>query len=113
MVQERGETSTSNCPLLRGDVYKPLSAKPLFIAKIFALRCLLSTLGAKCLCVVGTTRSAREEPKLRARRATPNRNGDNPSQTSNTTRAVPHVLQGSPWFWEHSRTDIIKESERL
>ena len=65
MVQERGETSTSNCPLLRGDVYKPLSAKPLFIAKIFALRCLLSTVrspvGAKCLCVVGTTRSLNYE----------------------------------------------------
>ena len=103
MVQERGETSTSNCPLLRGDVYKPLSAKPLFIAKIFALRCLLSTVGAKCLCVVGTTRSLNyelEEPLRIEMETTP-------------LKPRTNVLQGSPWFWEHSRTDIIKESERL
>ena len=35
-------SSTSNCnALLRGDVHQPLSAKLLFIAKIFALLCLL------------------------------------------------------------------------
>ena len=86
-------SSTSNCnALLRGDVHQPLSAKLLFIAKIFALLCLLfSATEMSCVwCQMSLQQweLGRAEPKLRARRATPNRNGDT---TSTPTTLKPRI----------------------
>ena len=108
-------SSTSNCnALLRGDVHQPLSAKLLFIAKIFALLCLLfSATEMSCVwCQMSLQQweLGRAEPKLRARRATPNRNGDTTStpyysKTSNTTEQN-HVLQEGQWFY-NSRNSAL------